>query len=121
MKPKLTLEKLDKVAEITATLLEEHFGDELAFGPIMVIPKIDDHYADDVFPYVHIYIVFDGDQSKLDPSRTRKISGQLMPLLEEIGVYDWPITSWVSKSDWKRTERRMQRELERELEDRAIA
>ena len=121
MKPKLTLEKLDKVADIVTAVVEEHFGDELAFGPIMVIPKIDDHYADDVFPYVHIYIVFDGDQAKLEPRRTRKISRQLTPLLEEIGVYDWPITSWVSKSDWKRTERRMQRELERELEDRAIA
>ena len=119
MKPKLTLEKLDEVASITAAILEERFGDDFAFGPIVVIPKVDDHYPDDVFPYVHIYVVFDGDQAKLDPSRTRKISRQLTPLLEEIGVYDWPITSYVSKSDWKRTERRMQRELEREL-DRAI-
>ena len=121
MKPKLTLEKLDKVAEITATLLEERFGDDFKFGPIVVIPKIDDHYPEDVFPYLDIYVAFDGDQKKLDPRGTLEIGRRLIPLLEEIGVHDWPITSFRSKSDWKRTERRMQRELERELEDRAIA
>ena len=119
MKPKLTLEKLDEVASITAAILEERFGDDFAFGPIVVIPKVDDHYPEDVFPYVHIYVVFDGDQAKLDPRWTGGMSGRLTPMLEEIGVHDWPITSYVSKSGWKRMEKKLKRELEREIE-RAI-
>ena len=119
MKLNLTLEKLDKVAEIVAAVLEERFGDEFTFGPIVVIPKVDDYDIDDVFPYIHIYVVFEGDQAKLDPRWTRGMSGRLIPSLTKIGVDDWPITSFRSKSDWNLSKRKVQRELERELE-RAI-
>ena len=119
MKAKLTLEKLDKVASIVAAIVEERFGDEFLFGPIVVIPKVDD-YGEDIFSYIHIYIVFDGAQAKLDPRWTGGMAGRLIPRLTEIDVDEFPVTSFVSKSDWKLTERRMQRELERELE-RAIA
>ena len=119
MKPKLTLEKLDKVAEIVATIMEERFGDEFVFGPIIVIPKVDDYDMDDIFPYLDIYVIFDGDQKKLDPGWTLGMSGRLIPLLKEIGVDEWPITSFRSKSDWNLSKRKVQRELERELK-RAI-
>ena len=115
MKPKLTLEKLDKVASIVAAILEERFGDEFVFDPIVVIPKVDDYYIDDVFPYIHTYIVFDGDQAKLDPHWTAGMARRLIPRLTEIGVDDFPVTSFVSKSGWKQMERKLRRELEREL------
>ena len=114
MKPKLTPEQLDKVASIISDTLEERFGDEFVFDPIVVIPEVDD-YGEDIFPYLDIYIVFDGDQTKLDPRWT---GGHLIGLLmermeEEIGIDEFPSPSFVAKSGWKRMERKLKRKISR--------
>ncbi len=56
-------EVTDKVADIVRELLTERFKDEFVFDPIIVEPKFDH----DDEEYLNIYIVFDGDQDRLDP------------------------------------------------------
>ena len=111
----MKLELREKAASIVAEKLEERFGDEFVFDPIMVIPKIDD-YGEDYFPYLDIYVVFDGDQANLDPSWTAGMAGRLIPQLMELGVDEFPVTGFVAKSEWKWMGRRVQHELERKLE-----
>ena len=62
-------EAKEKVKAIVRNTLEKRFADDFIFDPIVVIPEVDD-YLDDPFEYLHIIIVFDGDQTKLDPSWT---------------------------------------------------
>lgn len=105
MKPELC----EKVASITADLLEEHYGDKFVFDPIVVIPEIDDHYSDDVFPYLEIYIVFEGDQSKMDRGWKGDLIGLLIDELEEVGIDDFPSPRFVPKSGWNNLERKLKR------------
>lgn len=83
-----TLLDSDRVASIVRRLLSERFGDTFDFGPILVEKEFD-HDGDE---YVHVYIVFDGDQDELDPSWTSSLSGRLWPYLVEMG-FDSPPAS----------------------------
>ena len=89
----------DKVAKKVEELLEERFGDEdgLAFDQVKVIPKVD-HDGDE---YLHIYVVFDGDQKLLDPDWTLSLYELVTPYLLELGVLNPPSKSFVEKSDWE--------------------
>ena len=105
----------EEIAAVVARALEDQFAGEFVFNPIFAIPKIDD-YGEDVFPYIHIYIVYEGDQANLDPRWMAGLAGRIRPLLAEIGVHDFPVTSFRSKSDWLLSEKTMRQELARELE-----
>ena len=89
----------DKVAKIVEDLLEERFGneDDLVFEQVRVIPKVD-HDGDE---YLHIYVVFDGDQKLLDPDWTLSLYELVTPYLLELGVLNPPSKSFVEKSDWE--------------------
>ena len=80
-------------------LLEERFGDEdgLTFEQIIVIPKVD-HDGDE---YLHIYVVFDGDQKLLDPAWTGRLYTLITPCLLELGIMSPPSKSFVEKSEWE--------------------
>ena len=86
----------DRVADIVRQLLFERFGDTFDFDPILVEREFD-HDADE---YVHVYIVFDGDQAELDPSWTSTLGGRLWPQLAEMGFDNPPSKSFVEKSEW---------------------
>ena len=90
---------LDKVAKKVEEFLEERFGDEdgLTFEQVRVIPKVDQ----DGDEYVHIYVVFDGDQKLLDPDWTVRLYTLITPCLLELGVLSPPSKSFVEKSDWE--------------------
>ena len=83
-----TLLDTDRVTDIVRELLVGRFGDAFEFGPIIVERELDD-YGDE---YIHVYIVFNGDQRELDPSWTAGLSGRLRPHLVEMG-FDSPPTS----------------------------
>ena len=89
----------EKVAKRVEELLEERFGDEegLAFDRVKVIPKVD-HYGDE---YLHIYVIFDGDQKLLDPEWTVSLYTLITPCLLELGIMSPPSKSFVEKSDWE--------------------
>ena len=91
-------EVLQKVADLAREDMEGHFGDTFVFNPIMVVPKID--HADE--EYLHIYIVFDGDQALLDSNWTRGLYGRIGPAMREMGIMSIPNRSFVEKSEWPR-------------------
>ena len=84
------------IEEMIRELLRERFKDEFEFGPIVVIPRFDDYYYD----YLHSYIVFHGDQKKLDPIWTARLSGLLWARAEELGYPGIPIPLFVKRSEW---------------------
>ena len=91
-----TLLDTDRVTGIVRQLLSERFGDKFDFDPIIVEREYD-HDGDE---YVHVYIVFDGDQDELDPSWTAGLSGLLWPHLMKMGFDNPPRKSFIEKSEW---------------------
>ena len=76
--------------------LQGRFNDELKFGPIVVLPGMDQ----DGDRYLHAYIVFDGDQKKLDPRWTMRLHEAMWPLSREFDYPAIPLSSFVAKSEW---------------------
>ena len=96
-----------KVSSIVGETLAERFAGEFVFDPIVVIPETD--YLDDDFKYLRIYIVFDGDQARLDPGWTAGLIRRLLPKLMAVGVDEFPSPSFVKKSDWPRVEKKLRK------------
>lgn len=82
------------------TIIREHllrtFPDTITFDPILVEPMIGWQGDENL----HITIVYDGDYSILDPAKLNAISVAMLPELEAIGFHNWPIESYVEKSEW---------------------
>ena len=97
MRVRTTPETIKKVEKIVRTALEERFGDEFVFDPIIVEPwfGIDDE------EYLHIYIVYDGDQKKLDPTWTIGLYDIILDQTTEDEVFTSPSKSFVEKSEWE--------------------
>lgn len=88
---------LEEVSNIVRELLEERFADEdIVFGPIVTIPKID-HYDEE---YVRVYIGYDGDRKILDPGWTVGLVRLIWPRLEELGVPGVPGKFFIPKDEW---------------------
>ena len=87
-------EKEEAVARIVREALSERFESE--FEPVEVVQKTDQ----DGEPYLHICIVFDGDQDNLDPAWTSGLNGRIRPQLLKLGVMNLPSKSFVEKSEW---------------------
>ncbi len=96
-KPKTPQEVIEKVENIIKKDLEERFKDEFVFDPIIVNPELD-HYGDE---FLHIYIVFEGDQKKLDPKWTVGIEDRLLMQLAEDELPHTPGHAFIEKSEWK--------------------
>ena len=77
---------LEKVADIARDLLNERFGNDLVFDPVFAKSLVD-HYGDD---YIQLYLVFDGDEKKLELDWTIDMVFKMEPALNEMGVYDLP-------------------------------
>ena len=88
---------LEKVADIARDLLNERFGNDLVFDPVFAKSLVD-HYGDD---YIQLYLVFDGDEKKLDLDWTIEMVFEMEPALNEIGVYDLPGKFFIKKSEWE--------------------
>ena len=92
-----------EIRDLIRKVLRERFADELDFGPIVVLPRFDD----DGEEYLHSYIVFDGDQKKLDPTWTLRLSRRLWSRAEELGYPGIPIQLFVKKSEWPALAKRL--------------
>ena len=97
MRVRTTPETMKKVEKIVRTALEERFGDEFVFDPIIVEPwfGIDDE------EFLHIYIVYDGDQKRLDPGWTIGLSSIILDQTTEDEVFTTPVKGFVEKSEWE--------------------
>ena len=95
----------DAIIKMVHEDLSGRFEGELEFGPINIVEEID-QYGD---PYLHILIVFDGDQSKLDSKWTVGLMTRLLPQLLDLGIRQFPSTSFFSKADWEIVKERGER------------
>ena len=85
----------DQVAAIVRRHLEERFGVQLVFGPIVVVPRTS-YYGDD---YLQTYVVYEGDGDQLDPGFLNSLYRRMRPELSELGVTNMPIESYIDKSE----------------------
>ncbi|MCE2467317.1 MAG: hypothetical protein J4G06_04770 [Caldilineaceae bacterium] len=76
--------------------LEERFRDACVFDPILVREEVDE-YGD---PYLHTYIVYEGDRRQWDPSWMAGLTERILPVSIELGFQSIPMQSYISKSDW---------------------
>ena len=95
----LTKEVKQQVIGLVREYLTDKFSDDdpISFDPIV----IDLRYDPDDEPYLHIYVVYDGDQALLDPIWTASMIGYLWPRLTSIGIPQLPGKSFVEKSEWE--------------------
>ena len=96
-RPTTPQDVIDKIAKLVREDLEAKFQDEFVFDPIIVNPELD-HYGDE---FLHIYIIFDGDQRKLDPKWTGRLEGRLLDQFPEGALTHTPGHSFIQKSEWK--------------------
>ena len=99
----------EKVTEIVRTTLAERFSD-IVFGPIRVIPALDEFGDGDGEEYLRIVVVFDGDQNALDAHWTSTLIRLIRPKLLHEGVKQFPSFSFVGKSEWPQFARGLERE-----------
>lgn len=93
----ITHDVYEAIVKMVHDDLTGRFKGELEFGPIDIVEEID-HYGD---PYLHIRIVFDGDQSKLDSKWTVGLISRLLPQLIDLGIKKIPHRSFFSTEDWE--------------------
>lgn len=93
--------RTDAVADIVSETLTQRFKDEFVFDPIIVTPETDR----DGEAYLHVIIVFDGDQKQLDPGWTTGLINRIRPKLIEMGIDEFPSKSFVEKSEWEALQR----------------
>ena len=102
-------EKATRAAEAMRELLYEElqsrFKGDLKFGPIVVLPGMDQ----DGDRYLHAYIVFDGDQKKLDPRWTMRLHEAMWPVAREFDYPAIPLSSFVAKSEWTSQKRKLRK------------
>ena len=98
MRTKTPKEVLLKVENIVRSALAERFKDEFVFDPVIVQPRFD-HYDEE---YLDIWIVFDGDQKRLDPHWTAGLSGLVLDEVTEDEVPVVPSKHFIKQSTWKR-------------------
>jgi hypothetical protein len=85
----------EHVKDYIRAFLQERFKGEFTFEPIEVIPQVDQDGDD----YLQIYIVFEGDQQKLNPSWTLELNTALWEATRENGFQGVPAPLFVEKSE----------------------
>ena len=95
----LTKEVKQQVVNLVRADLDEKFGpkDPIVFDPIVIDLRFD---SDDE-PYLHIYVVYDGEDDLMEPLWTADLPGRLWAKLEAIGIPELPSKSFVEKSEWE--------------------
>ena len=86
----------EKLGGFVKEKLEERFRDAFVFDPILVREEVDE-YGD---PYLHTYIVYEGDRRQWDPSWMAGLTERILPVSIELGFPSIPMQSYISKSDW---------------------
>lgn len=101
--------KLDRASEIVRDTLMERFEGEFVFDPILAAPYVDIYGDDGDFLYLRIYIVFDGDQKRLDTGWTMRLIDRLIPMFEAEGIEGFPSPRFIAKKEWPRMERKLRK------------
>ena len=104
LKKMLTPEVREKVKRFVWEDLNDGFDDECIFAPIVLVPEVDVVTGDE---YLHIGIVFDGNQDKLDSNRTVGLRVRLVDMLDDMGIRPSFSTSYTGVDEWKYLGRRI--------------
>lgn len=100
--PGFTAEIKARVSDILEEgLLDGKYQNLFTFGPIDVEERAD-HEGQ---LYLHVYVVFDGDESQLDPDWTSTLTTRIRPELIKHGLPVVLSKSFVAKSDWESREK----------------
>ena len=91
-----TEEMLETLAGLVKERLSDLYGGRIKFDPVIVENKTD-FYGED---YLHIYVVFDGDEKLLESKWPLPFSRLIDPELDEFGVKKTPSHSFSKKSEW---------------------
>lgn len=94
---------LEEVSSIVRETLAERFDDdEVVFGPIVAIPKIDEYDEE----YVDIYIGYEGKGRLIDPEWSLGLVGRIWPRLIELGVPGVPGKAFIPQTEWNQVFRK---------------
>ena len=93
-----------EIEKLLRDLLDQRFKDEFEFGPIVFKPRIDE----DGQGYLQSYIVFNGDQTKLDPTWTVRLPRLLWDRAEQLGYPGIPDPLFVELSEWPELEKSLE-------------
>lgn len=96
-RPTTPQDVIDKVEDFVRKDLEGRFKAEFVFEPIIANPELN-HYGDE---FLHIYIIFQGDQKELDPKWTIGIETRLLDYLPEGELPHTPGHSLIPKHEWE--------------------
>ena len=77
--------------------------------PEIIVHREVDELDDDEVVYIHIKIIFDGDQNALDPYWMSGLIMRLRTELLKIGLTEFPIPSFIEKTEWDQWQRRNRR------------
>ena len=77
-------------------LLDETFHGTLTFDPITVEPTVDFYGEENL----EIIVVYDGDDSLLDPHALNTISTELGDILYGLGFNNFPLESYIAKDEY---------------------
>ena len=96
-------DKTARIEGIIRAILKNELPDTLTFDHIVVKPKTD-HDGDS---YFHAYIIFEGDNSELDPAWTMTLPGKLWDMSAEMGYHGIPVNSFIPKAEWNNLQKAM--------------
>lgn len=96
----MTQMRYERVRTIVRESLEERFGEEFVFEPILIVPAADEFGDGDGTVFLRIQVVFDGDQDRLDPTWTSGFITRIRPRLAAEGIEEFPSVSFIEKSEW---------------------
>ena len=92
----IATETIQRAEELLRCHLKDNFGDRFVFDPIIVEPGIDQYGNDKM----DIYVVYDGDDSRLDPRTLNNIGSAMALQLEYMGVEGATWEHYIEKSEY---------------------
>ena len=85
-----------RVKAAVAKVLADQYGPDTVFDPIVVVPRDDGDGA----VYLHVYMVFDENATKIDTHKDVKFLGLLSEELGEDMALEVLTHSFIEKSGW---------------------
>ena len=104
----MTQEMLQKVSEIVRADLEQPFHKRLVFDPILVEREVDE-FDDEAPAYIRIRVIFDGDPNHFNREWKIGMVTRIWPKLDELGIKEYPLPSFIAKNEWEQWLRQQQR------------
>ena len=95
---------LKKIEGIVRKAVEERFKGEFVFDPILVVDHPDAFDED----RIHIYVIYDGKKTILDPGWTLGLTNTVLRQVTEEEVPTMPFHEFIHKSEWKRLRKQVE-------------